>query len=603
MAEPLDSSRARAMVVAKRGRFFVGEPLFERGPQVNLSRGPARVGPGGIALCRFNARSAQPIVDLGRADNPRDVVAALVADRGLRPSFRDRHEQEARSTIERLQRDPGARRGLTTEPTFTVDPVTARDFDDAISARREADGFRLWIHIADVAAHVRPESGLDREALARANSTYAPGMVSPMLPQSLSSDACSLKPGVERLAVTAEIVLSAEGEARSASFYRSLIRSDERLDYGELDRIFAGKQRAPEPVADALEAARAAAAAIAARTAGRGLEVSGSEPEFSFTPDGQVEAATKVEQTESHRLIERLMILTNEAVARVLEQKSVPTLFRVHEQPNPERIRFMIEQIESLDVPTPQIGELAGPSEAGRVAVEASHLVALEASRRGYGASSLSSLVLRAMKPARYSEENRGHAGLGSTAYAHFTSPIRRYPDLIAHRALLSTLDGGEERPNPSEVAAAAIQCSDSERDSMKIERDADDVCAAFLLQRELFEEGQGKVFVGEVSGVINAGAFVLFRGGLSDVYEGFYPARRMRGERFEINDVDTALVGQRTGRRVGIGDQIRVKVDSVEAPRGRVDLVGVEPEAERPQQGSKPRGETRGRRRPAAKR
>jgi len=603
MAEPFDVSRPRALVVSKRGRFFVGEPLFDRGAQVGIARGRVRVDPGGIALCRVGPRSAQPIVDLGRADNPRDVVAALVADRGLRPSFRDRHEQEARSAIERLERDPGPRRNLTAEPTFTVDPASARDFDDAVSARREGDGFRIWIHIADVSAYVRPATGLDREALARANSTYAPGMVSPMLPPALSGEACSLKPGVERLTVTAEMELNSAGEARSASFYRSLIRSDERLDYEHLDRIFAGDERAAEPVAAAIEAARAAAAGLVERTAGRGLEVTSSEPEFSFTADGRLAAGRRVEQTESHRLIERLMILTNEQVAKLLEAKGVPTLYRVHEQPGPERIRFMIEQLASLDVPTPQIGEIAGPTEAGQVAAEASRLVAREAKRRGYGASSLSSLVLRAMKPARYSAENLGHAGLSSIAYAHFTSPIRRYPDLIAHRALLAAIDSSEERPDPGEVAAAALHCSDRERDSMRIERDADDVCSAFLLQRELFDDGQEKVFVGEVSGVIGAGAFILFKGELSDVYEGFFPARRMPGERFEINDVETALVGRRTGHRVGIGDQLEVRVDSVEAPRGRVDLIGVEPAPQPPQRPPKVGGGKRGRPRVAAKR
>lgn len=586
----------RALVVSKRGRFYVGEPLFERGEQLNLSRGRVRVEPGGIALCRVDRRGAQPIVDLGRADVPRDVVAALIADRGLRPSFRDRHEDEAKRAIARLEADPGARRDLTSEPTFTVDPLTARDFDDAISARREDGGFRVWIHIADVSAYVKPESGLDREALDRANSTYAPGTVSPMLPHSLSSDACSLKPGVERLAVTAEIGLSEDADVRSASFYRSRIRSDAQLDYDHLDRIFAGRERPPEGVGAAIETARAAASALASRSRG-GLEVTGSEPDFTFTRDGQVEAAKVVPQTEAHRLIERLMILTNEQVAELLERKRVPTLYRVHEQPDPARIRFLIEQLDSLGVPTPAIGELAGPSEAGAVAVEASRLVAREAERRGHGASSLSSLVLRAMKPARYSEENRGHAGLASAAYAHFTSPIRRYPDLIAHRALLAVTDGSEARPSANEVSAAAVLCSDRERESMRIERDGDDVCAGFLLRRELFEGGQDKAFTGEVSGVINAGAFILFRGELSEYYEGFFPARRMPGERFEINDVETALVGLRTGKRVGIGDEVEVRVDSVEAARGRVDLVGAATHDDaRSGRGPKERGRTQAR-------
>jgi ribonuclease R len=598
----MDSTRPRALLVARRGKFFVGEPVFERGPQIPLARGRPRVSEGRIALCRLGGRSAQPMVDLGRVDVPRDVVNALLADRGLRPTFRDRHEEEARRSIERLQRHPGDRRDLTGEPTFTVDPSTARDFDDAVSARREGDGFRLWIHIADVAAHVPPESGLDQEALSRGNSTYVPGTVSPMLPGSLSSDACSLRPGVERLAVTTEIELTADGRAAATSFYRSRIRSDVRLDYDSLDRIFSGTDRAPDPVGEAIEAARAAAAAIAARTEGRGLDVSGAEPEFSFGPDGEVLSARRVEQTESHRLIERLMILTNEQVATLLERKGVPTLYRVHEQPDPERIRFRIEQLASLDVPTPAIGELAGPTEAGRVAAEASRLVSAEAKRRGYGASSLSSLVLRAMKPARYSEQNLGHAGLASLAYAHFTSPIRRYPDLVAHRALLSAVDGTEERPDPREVAGAALHCSDTERDSMRVERDADDICAAFLLERELFERGHETTFTGEVSGVIGAGAFVLFRGELSEFYEGFFPARRMPGERFEINDVETALVGLRTGKRYGIGDEVEVRVTSVESPRGRVDLEGAEAE-ERPRRGPQRRGANRGRSRSGARR
>jgi len=599
MERSAEQGRPRALVVARRGRFAVGEPLFERGPQVSLARGRVKVGPGGIALCRIDHRGGQPIADLGRADNARDVVGALIADRGLRPTFRDRHEQEAQSAIAGLRRDPGSRRDLTAEPTFTVDPASARDFDDAVSARAEGDGYRVWVHIADVAAHVKPESGLDREALARGNSTYAPGTVSPMLPQSLSSDACSLNPGVERLAVTAEIELGSGGEARSASFYRSLIRSDARLDYDRLDRIFAGEETAPAEVADAIATARRATAAIAGATRGAGLEVSSAEPDFTFTRAGDVEAAHALVQTEAHRLIEKLMILTNEQVARLLERKRVPTLYRVHEQPDPARVRVLIEQLASLGVPTPAIADTAGPTEAGEAVVEASRLVLAEAKRRGHGAVSLSALVLRALKQARYSEVNLGHAGLGSAAYSHFTSPIRRYPDLVAHRGLLSVIDGSEERPDVHAVTYAAEHCSDTERESMRIERDGDDICAAFLLQRELFERGPGTVFAGEVAGVIGAGAFIRFGGEHADVYEGFFPARRMPGERFEINEVESALIGMRSGARVGIGDPIEVRVESVEPARGRVDLVAAAEGSERrPQrQPRRSRGAARGRR------
>jgi ribonuclease R len=183
--------------------------------------------------------------------------------------------------------------------------------------------------------------------------------------------------------------------------------------------------------------------------------------------------------------------------------------------------------------------------------------------------------VLRAMKPARYNEENRGHAGLASPAYCHFTSPIRRYPDLVVHRALLSAVEGSEEAPDRHEVGGVAMHCSDAERDSMRVERDADDICAAFLLQKELFAAGPEATFTGEVRGVIGAGAFLHFGGELGEVYEGFYPARRMPGDRYEIDETETALVGLRTGRRVAIGDQVEIKVESVEPARGRVDLYG----------------------------
>jgi ribonuclease R len=201
-------------------------------------------------------------------------------------------------------------------------------------------------------------------------------------------------------------------------------------------------------------------------------------------------------------------------------------------------------------------------------------VVAREAARRGHGRDAYTSLVLRSLKQAYYSDRNIGHAGLGSPAYAHFTSPIRRYPDLVAHRALLSAIGAGEDEPEPEEVREAAWRSSEREREAATIERDADRICAAFLLGRELFESGWRQSFEGEVSGVIGAGAFVRFGGELGDVYEGLLPVRLMRGDRFDLNESETALIGRRSGRVLRMGDPIAVRVDSVEPPRGRVDLV-----------------------------
>ncbi len=564
----------RVASIERRGRFTVAEPLFERGPQVALDRGSVKVRSGDIALVDFGPRGARALRPLGSAERARDVVTALLWGGDNRRGFARAIEDGARDAVASALRMPVERHDLTELPTFTVDPATARDFDDAVSAAEEGDGVRLWIHIADVSAHVRPGSGLDSEALRRGTSTYVPGAVEPMLPRELSDEACSLAPGVERLAVTAEIVLNGSGEARSASFFRSRIRSDARLDYDQLDEIFAGRAAAPPPVAAPLGLARRAAAALAARRPVGALEIESFEPEFEFDADGNVVRAHSVQQTEAHKLIEHLMILTNERVAELCERRRIPTVYRVHEQPDPQRIERLVQQLASLDVPTPPLPEQLAPTAAGELAGEISRLVAKEAARRGHGRDAYTSLVLRSLKPASYSDRNLGHAGLGSPAYAHFTSPIRRYPDLVAHRALLSAVGAGEKEPAPERVREAASQSTEREREATAVERDADRVCATFLLGRELFEHGWKRAFEGEVSGVIGAGAFVRFGGELGDVYEGLVPVRLMRSDHFDLNETETALVGRKSGRRIRLGDPLSVRVDRVETARGRVDLV-----------------------------
>jgi ribonuclease R len=443
--------------------------------------------------------------------------------------------------------------------TFTIDPETAKDFDDAISVQAEDGGIRAWVHIADVSYFVAAGSPLDHGAASRAFTTYVPGRAAPMLPPELADDLCSLRPFTDRLTVTVEFPPSG-----ASKIYRSVIRSDARLTYGQAER----REAQPE-IAAALDLTDRLTAQWRERRFARGaLRIESPEVNFAFDGHGGVERAWLESEPTAHRLVEELMIAANEAVAELLSSRRREALYRVHERPEPHSIELLLSKLADLGVPTPPAPEQLDPISAAQVASATSERVMEYVARSKRGHEAFPSLVLRALKQARYDPQNLGHSGLASRAYCHFTSPIRRYPDLVVHRALLREL-GASDDPVPSELDELAEHTSGREREAAQVEYLADELCRAWLLGDELYERGWESEWEGEIVGLIGSGLFVRF----GEVFEGFLPARRLGGDYYEPNELGTALAGRRGGRRYRLGDAINVRVGRIERHEGKVEL------------------------------
>ena len=346
-------------------------------------------------------------------------------------------------------------------------------------------------------------------------------------------------------------------------FYRSVIRSDARLTYGQ-----AQAREAPAEVVAALELNDALARELRAQRFARGaLQVQTPEVVYRFDGDGSVADARFEGEPHAHMLVEELMILANEHVGAFLAGRRREALYRVHERPDPQAVEQLVAKLADLEVPTPPVPERLTPEQAAGLAGAVSLRVADYTASAGRGREAFPALVLRALKQARYDPRNLGHAGLASPAYCHFTSPIRRYPDLVVHRALLREL-GLADDPPPPDLEAVAEHASEREREAAQVEYLADEICAAWLLERRLYDEGWETEWDGEIIGLIGSGLFVRF-----GVFEGFLPARRLHGEFFELNALGTALVGRTTGRRFRLGDGIGVRVESIARSEGKIEL------------------------------
>jgi ribonuclease R len=512
-------------------------------------KGHGDLAPGDLAVVRPGRGRARVERSLGSAKRIENVLEALLVEQGVRVEFAPDPIPEP--TFE-------GRVDLRELPTYTIDPDTAKDFDDALSFRREPGGIRAWVHIADVSHFVPAGSRNDRGASRRAFSTYVPGLVAPMLPPDLADDACSLRPHQDRLCVTVE--LPPDGEPL---FYRSVINSNARLTYGQAER-----RDAPPEILEQLDLNALLATGLRKRRFDRGaLSVTTPELAFRFA-DGRVADAWLEGEPHAHMLVEELMILANEHVAAFLAGRNRPALYRVHERPDPQAVSLLLAKLADLGVPTPPAPDVLAPEQAAALAGEISRRVTEYTEQSGRGREAFPALVLRALKQARYDPRNLGHSGLASGAYCHFTSPIRRYPDLVVHRALLLELGQGDD-PTPDELGELAEHTSAREREAAQIEYRADDLCLAWLLEDKLAERGRDEPWQGEITGLIGSGLFARF----GEVFEGFLPARRLPGEFFELNPTGTALVGRRSGKKFRLGDPIEVRVEGVARHEGKIEL------------------------------
>ncbi|RJQ45805.1 MAG: RNB domain-containing ribonuclease [Gaiellales bacterium] len=587
---------ARVAVLTRRGKVYQAEAAFESNDTFYIGRKSLKGARAGeLVVLRTDGRGRGEVVRrIGSQDSLAAVMEAVLIHFGVPRGFSREAEAEAARQAGMAYMDDSQRHDLTGLFTFTIDPDEAQDFDDAISlVDGPGDGeSTLYVHIADVSYFVPYGSILDREAEEKANSVYLPVAVEPMLPPVLSSDACSLKPGVERKCVTVEMVFArpaagsgsggggddgdddgmpAALEPSRTRFYRSAIRSRRRLTYNLVDDLFEGRGELEAELAGTLDRCRLLADALRAARHRRGaLNIHTFEPEFRLDDEGGVTGVRPRPHSESHALIEEFMIAANEAVARFLETRGSECLYRVHEEPDPAAVDSLFDLLDDLGVPVPEFSLKKGTAQrAGQAVRELIRKLPAALSEQQRDSEVFGEIVLRSLKQARYHEANLGHFGLASRAYLHFTSPIRRYPDLVAHRALLNELHLQDWKPSRFDLVAAAEHSSENERRAAAAEHLGDDIVLARLLDQRLYHEGWDRRFEGEVISLIPSGLFVRFE----ECYEGYVHVSNLRGDYYAINEKGSALVGRRSGRPYRLGDRMTIRVVNIDKLRGKVEL------------------------------
>jgi len=541
------------------GQFFFVAPMDEKLPGKIVIVGDAAEHKDKmveVEITRFPSAAQWPagkIVNvIGFLDDPNVETVAIIRKFGLPTSFPRNVEEEARTLPDTLtEQDYHGRDDFRQRNTITIDPVTARDFDDAIDVEELKDGsFLLAVHIADVSHFVRIDSAMDIEARIRGTSVYFPDRVIPMLPERVSNVLCSLNPRVDRLAMSVVMHISSDGEVRDYSIHNSVIHSKERMTYEDVQRMIdndpALSARFAHVQPEILKVNRLALILQRSRQESGAIDFDLPEPKLTFDPQGNVQGVVKSERFFSHRIIEEFMILANEVVARHLEIRDIPSLYHVHEDPDPTKIADFSELVAGFGLQfhpkraTPAEFQKFIKSIAGRPEERM-----------------LSYLMLRSFKQAVYSAHNIGHFGLASDAYTHFTSPIRRYPDLVVHRILKSSLARRKNSLSVAQLEAIASESSERERTADQAERELMDWKKMILMERHL-----GEIFDGIIIGVWKDGFNVEL---IDQFIEGFVSVSDLPPAQYQFEAAERTLMARNAKIRFRIGDRLKVQLARID--------------------------------------
>ena len=495
---------------------------------------------------------------------PGDEVAVAARTHGIPTEWPEDALSESEAFGDSVPESSKAnRRDLRQTPLITIDGADARDFDDAVYCEPTADGWQLLVAIADVGAYVKPGSALDQEAAERGNSVYFPRTVVPMLPEALSNGLCSLNPKVDRLCMVCEMQIDREGELRQSRFFEGVMNSWARLTYEEVDAIHNHRdpslRREHADLLKHIEHLYEVFGALRRDRERRGaIDFNTSESVIEFTSEGQVADVHPAERTDAHRLIEECMVKANVATARFLNRHRVPTLYRVHEPPAEERLKNLREFLG-------QTGLTLG---GGEEPSPADYATLMEAVARRPDRHMVESVMLRSMMAAEYRPDNAGHFGLALDAYAHFTSPIRRYPDLIVHRGIKHVL---ARRPaeafeyTEDQLVTVGEHCSMTDRRAEEASRDA-----IRTLKCRFMSDRIGEEFTGVVSGVTSFGLFIE----LDAVFvDGLIHITNLEQDFFHFDPIGHRLIGERTGKEYRLADRIRIRLAQVNVDDGKLDF------------------------------